>query len=235
MIIQIVTIPELIGPAEGIPWGFAFRDGWIDLASVSPERKDEMAGITEGHTTEPLGPPAPPLPEGLPVPLDDGAADHLVGMQIPEVTLASTKGPWRIVDHPLLVLFVFPRIGRPDEPNPPGWDQIPGARGCTQQTCAYRDLYREFLALGYEIASVSAQPLQSLLEASDRLHVPYPMASDPERVLATELGLPTLDAAGETLYRRLSLVVQDRRIRKVFYPVFPPQDNAPTVLSWLAR
>jgi peroxiredoxin len=182
-----------------------------------------------------IPPPAPPLPEGLPVPDDDGAADHLPGVRLPALTLESTKGRLALLDHPRLVLFLFPRIGRPDEPNPPGWDEIPGARGCTQQTCAYRDLHREFEILGYEIVSVSAQPLASLEEASARLHVPYPMASDPSRSLGKALRLPALDAAGETLYRRLALIVEDGLIVKVFYPIFPPQDNAPQVLRWLAE
>jgi peroxiredoxin len=194
---------------------------------------DDTIEASTGARPASTAPAMPALPAGLPVPVDDGAADHLQGMRVPVITLDSTLGPLDLSAMRHLVLFLFPRIGRPDEPNPPGWDDIPGARGCTQETCAYRDQNRSFMELGYAIAGVSAQQLSALAEAAQRLHVPYPLASDPTRRLGRALRLPTLSVAGETLYRRLTLVIDDGKIVKTFYPIFPPQDNAPDVLRWL--
>jgi peroxiredoxin len=180
-------------------------------------------------------PGIPPLPVGLPVPVDDGAADHLPGALLPAVQLASTQG---LVDLGALaarrlVLFVFPRIGRPDDPNPEGWDEIPGARGCTQQSCGFRDRLAEFDRADYSVAGLSAQSTEVLMEAALRLQLRYPLLSDPDLLLGSNPGLPTFEIPTETLYRRLALVVERRRIRKVFYPVFPPQDNAARVLEWM--
>jgi peroxiredoxin len=194
--------------------------------------RDDAIG-TGRQQPDTAAPPMPPLPAGLPVPVDDGAANHLRGMRMPRLTLDGTLGPLDVSALRHLVLFLFPRIGRPDEPNPPGWDEIPGARGCTQETCAYRDLSRAFAEVGYDIAGVSAQPLSALTEAAQRLHVPYPLASDPAHRLGDALRLPMFSVAGETLYRRLTLVVDDGEITKTFYPIFPPQDNAPDVLHFL--
>ena len=169
-------------------------------------------------------PQPPPLPEGLPVPVDDGAAAHLPGASIPDLALWSTEG----VEVDLgelaagsLVLYVFPKIGRPDEPSPPGWDETPGARGCTQETCAFRDRHEEFSALGYSVAGLSAQPPEELEEASGRLRLSFPLLADPERRLAAALKLPTFEFAGLTVYKRLTLVARARRIVKVFYPGSP--------------
>jgi peroxiredoxin len=132
-----------------------------------------------------------------------------------------------------LVVFVFPKMGRPDKADPPGWDAIPGARGCTQESCAFRDRYREFLDLGYEVVGLSTQSVADQSEASTRLHLPYPLLSDAGRRLQAAIGLPTFSAAGLTLYKRLTFVAHDGRIVKVFYPIFPPQQNAPDVLDWI--
>ena len=132
-----------------------------------------------------------------------------------------------------LVVFVFPRMGRPDAADPPGWDDIPGARGCTQESCAFRDHFREFIDLDYEVVGLSAQLTSDQVEASTRLHLPYKLLADPDRKLSEAIGLPTFSAAGLTLYKRLTFVAQDRRIVKVFYPIFPPQENAPNVLAWI--
>ena len=181
-------------------------------------------------------PQPPPLPAGLPVPVDDGAAAHLPGRAVPELRLWSTEG--HDVDLAelaagALVLYVFPRMGRPGEANPPGWDETPGARGCTNETCAFRDRHEEFSKLGYSVAGLSAQPREELEEASQRLRLSFPLLADPDRQLAAALRLPTFDIAGMTLYKRLTFVARSQRIVKVFYPVFPPDENAHEVLAWI--
>lgn len=178
----------------------------------------------------------PPLPAGLPVPVDDGAAAHLTGAVIPSIRLESTDGGEVDIGElsaGRLVLYVFPKKGRPDQADPPGWDQIPGARGCTQESCGYRDLHQEFGDLGWSVAGLSAQSVDEQKEASVRLHLAFPLLADPQRRLGAVPRLPTFEAAGMTLYKRLTLIARERRIVKVFYPVFPPQDNAGEVLAWI--
>jgi peroxiredoxin len=177
------------------------------------------------------------LPPDLPVPIDDGAADHLQGADLPSLSLPSTSGgevDLAEAAEGTLVLYCYPRTGRPGEPLPPGWDEIPGARGCTPQSCAFRDHFGELQALGGAILGLSAQLLEDQVEFADRVHLPYPVLSDPALRLADALRLPTFEVAGMRLYRRLTLVASERRIVKVFYPVFPPDRNASEVLSWLA-
>ena len=176
------------------------------------------------------------LPEGLPVPEDDGATDHLPGIELPNVVLPSSCGPVDLAELAAerLVLYVYPRTGRPGQPTPPGWDEIPGARGCTPQSCAFRDHAAELDAVGARVAGLSAQPLEEQLEFAERNHIPYPVISDESLELEWSLGLPTFDVAGMTLYKRLTLIAEARRIVKVFYPVFPPDRNAEEVLVWLA-
>jgi peroxiredoxin len=181
-------------------------------------------------------PQPPPLPAGLPVPVDDGASAHLPRRSVPSLRLWSTEG--HEVDLAELaagelVLYLFPKMGRPGHPDPPGWDETPGARGCTNETCAFRDRQEEFSKLGYSVAGLSAQPREEQEEASQRLHLSFPLLADPDRRLADALGLPTFDVAGMTLYKRLTLVVRAGRIVKVFYPVFPPDENAEEVLAWI--
>ena len=168
------------------------------------------------------------LPPNLPVPEDDGAADHLVGMEMPDLLLDSSQGPVNVRDF--TVIYVYPRSGRPDQPLLPGWDETPGARGCTPQSCAFRDVHPE---LGVAVAGLSAQTLDDQLEFAERNRMPFPVIADPERKLGAALGLPTFDIAELTLYKRITLVAQDARIVKVFYPVFPPDANAGDVLAWL--
>lgn len=168
------------------------------------------------------------LPPGLPVPEDDGAAGHLTGVELPDLVLESSRGPVNVRDF--TVVYVYPRSGRPDEPLLPGWDETPGARGCTPQSCAFRDLYPD---LGVPVAGLSSQPLEDQLEFAERNGMPFPVVSDPERKLGAALGLPTFDIAGLTLYKRITLVADHARIVKVFYPVFPPNANAGDVLAWL--
>jgi peroxiredoxin len=181
-------------------------------------------------------PVPPPLPAGLPVPVDDGAAAHLTGTVIPSFRLESTDGGEVDIGElsaGRLVLYVFPKMGRPDQADPPGWDEIPGARGCTQESCAYRDLHQEFRDLGWSVAGLSAQSSDEQKEASVRLHLSFPLFADPERQLGAALRLPTFEAPGMTLYKRLTLIARERRIVRVFYPVFPPQNNATEVLEWI--
>jgi peroxiredoxin len=179
------------------------------------------------------------LPPNLPVPEDDGAADHLEGLEIPAgLSLPSTMGGeidlWEAAGE-RLVAYVYPRTGAPGEPSLPGWDDIPGARGCTPQSCAFRDSLAEFDRLGASVLGISAQPAAEQLEFAGREAIPFPLLSDPGLTLAAALGLPTFEASGMTLYRRLTLVAAAGRIVKAFYPVFPPDRNAAEVLAWLER
>jgi peroxiredoxin len=175
------------------------------------------------------------LPQGLPVPEDDGAADHLPGLDLPSVVLPSSRGPVDLAElgAERLVLYVYPRTGRPGRPPAPGWDAIPGARGCTPQSCAFRDHADELGALGTRVVGLSAQPLEEQVEFAERNHIPYPVISDERLELERRLGLPTFDVAGMTLYKRLTLVAEARTIVKVFYPVFPPDRNVEEVIAWL--
>lgn len=175
------------------------------------------------------------LPKDLPRPQDDGAASHLDGARLPALRLVSTDG--RKVDLGTLpgrvVIYVYPMTGRPDVPLPEGWDSIPGARGCTPQSCAFRDHYAELRALGVEVFGLSTQSTDYQREAQGRLHLPFQLLSDSGRELKRLLGLPTFMAAGMELYKRLTLIAIDGRIEKAFYPVFPPDRNADEVLAWL--
>ncbi|HJX46938.1 MAG TPA: peroxiredoxin [Gaiellaceae bacterium] len=171
------------------------------------------------------------LPEGLPVPTDDGAADHLIGLELPDLVLESSEGEVNLRD--LDVIYVYPRSGRPEQPMLPGWDETPGARGCTPQSCAFRDLHGELAKLGVRVAGLSVQSLDDQREFAERNHMPFPVVSDPDLRLGTALGLPTFEISGLTLYKRCTLVAEDARIVKVFYPVFPPDANAGDVLRWL--
>ncbi len=176
------------------------------------------------------------LPAGLPVPVDDGACDHLPGAEVPSLLLESSVGP---VDLAALaaersVLYVYPRTGRPDRPVPESWDAIPGARGCTPQSCGFRDHAEELRTIGARVAGLSAQTLEDQVEVAERLGLLYPVVADPQRRLGALLGLPTFEFDGATLYKRVTLVFEHGRVAKVFYPVFPPDRNAEEVLAWLA-
>ena len=171
------------------------------------------------------------LPPDLPVPEDDGAADHLAGLELPSLVLDSSNGPVDVAAFN--VLYVYPRSGKPGVPSLPGWDHVPGARGCTPQSCAFRDHAAELAELGATVAGLSAQTLEDQVEFAERNHMPFPVIADPELQLGAALQLPTFEIAGHTLYKRLALVSENRRIVKVFYPVFPPDRNAGDVLAWL--
>ncbi|HWX43951.1 MAG TPA: peroxiredoxin [Solirubrobacteraceae bacterium] len=178
------------------------------------------------------------LPDDLPIPVDDGAANHLPGREVPRVPLSSTLGDQLdlgAATDRLAVVYVYPRTGVPGEPLPPGWDEIPGARGCTPQSCAFRDHVLELAAYGASVLGLSGQPHHQQREFAGREHIPFPLLSDPDLRLAEILGLPTFEAAGRRFYRRLTFVARERRIAKVFYPVFPPHRNPSEVLDWLAQ
>ena len=177
------------------------------------------------------------LPDDLPVPVDDGACDHLLGMPVPALTLESSAGPvsLREVGVDLAVLYVYPRTGRPDRTIPESWDAIPGARGCTPQSCAFRDHASELSDLGARIAGLSAQTLEEQIEFAEREHMPFPVIADPELLLGRALTLPTFEFEGSELYKRVTLVLEGAHVAKVFYPVFPPDRNAAEVLAWLVE
>jgi peroxiredoxin len=175
------------------------------------------------------------LPTDLPIPVDDRACDHLPGIRLPSLALPATDG--RCVDLSALpgrsVVYAYPRTGRPDQPLPAGWDEIPGARGCTPQSCAYRDLAAELAALGARVFGLSTQETAYQREAAERLHLPFPLLSDERLQFATALALPTFEVDGMTLIKRLTLVIDDGAIETVFYPVFPPDADAGNVAAWL--
>jgi peroxiredoxin len=176
------------------------------------------------------------LPPDLPVPRDDGGARHLTGMRIRDLPLAATDGnsvnlsrvPGRTV------VYVYPRTGRPGVPLPDGWDAIPGARGCTPQSCGFRDHLRELEALGVaRVYGLSTQDGEYQREAVERLHLPFPLLSDAGLELQRALRLPSFQLDGMTLLKRLVLVVDDGAIVHVFYPVFPPDRSAAEVIAWI--
>jgi peroxiredoxin len=177
------------------------------------------------------------LPPDLPVPEDDGAADHLPGMRIPPMALPTTAGgEVRLDELPgRTVLFCYPRTGRPDEELPPGWNSIPGARGCTPEACGFRDRHEQFADLGVRVLALSTQETDYQREMTERLEVPFEVLSDAELRLVRALRLPTFETSGWTLVKRLTLVIRDGEIEHVFYPVFPPDTHAGEVLDWLRR
>jgi peroxiredoxin (alkyl hydroperoxide reductase subunit C) len=173
----------------------------------------------------------------IPAPVDDGAAAHLKGASIPPVSLEATDGA--MVDLSTLkgrlVVFAYPRTGQPGQPSPvDDWDMIPGARGCTPQTCSFRDLFKELRAAGaHHVFGLSTQDPAYQREMAERLHLPFTVLSDDKLALTRALDLPTMQVAGMTLIKRLALIIDDARITHVLYPVFPPDRNGPDVLAWL--
>ena len=178
------------------------------------------------------------LPSDIPVPQDDGAARHLAGLALPDIALPATSGPpvnlSRLKGR--TVLYIYPRTGVPGVDPPPGWDQIPGARGCTPQSCGFRDHFAELKALGVEhVYGLSTQDVAYQREAAERLHLPFAIVSDADLKLTRAIDLPTFTTSGMTLFKRMALVIDDGVIVKTFYPVFPPDKNAAEVIAWLHR
>jgi len=176
-------------------------------------------------------------PEELPEPEDDGAADHLTDEQVPAVSLPATDGTDVVLSSMggRVVVYCYPKTGRPDEDViPDGWADIPGAKGCTPESCGFRDHYAELREWGVEdVFGLSVQSTAYQREARDRLELSFELLSDAEMEFTEALGLPTFEAGGEVLLKRLTLVIADGRIEHVFYPVFPPGDHAEEVLDWL--
>jgi peroxiredoxin len=176
------------------------------------------------------------LPADLPAPEDDGACAHLPGLRLPALPLPATDG--RSVDLAALpgrtVVYCYPRTGQPGQASPDGWDAIPGARGCTPESCGFRDHYGELRARGAAVFGLSTQDTAYQLEVAERLQLPFPLLSDAELRFAKSLQLPTFEVAGMTLLKRLTLVLRDGAVEHVFYPVFPPDSHAEEVLAWLA-
>jgi peroxiredoxin len=158
-------------------------------------------------------------------------------MRMPPVALPSTAGrEVRLDELPgRTVLFCYPRTGRPDEELPPSWNSIPGARGCTNETCGFRDRHEQFADFGAGLFALSTQDTAYQREMTERLDVPFEVLSDADLRLVRALRLPTFEANGSTLVKRLTLVIDDGEIEHVFYPVFPPDTHAGEVLEWLRR
>ena len=175
------------------------------------------------------------LPEDLPVPMDDGAADHLFQMPLPDLTLNTTEGDAINLGRVpgLVVIYIYPMTGRPDTPLPEGWNEIPGARGCTPQSCSFRDHFAELKQYNAGVFGISCQTSEYQNEARERLHLPFELLSDSSLKLKSSLNLPTFLVDGMELYHRMALIARDGIIEKVFYPVFPPDSNAQEVLDWL--
>jgi peroxiredoxin len=176
------------------------------------------------------------LPAGIPAPQDDGGARHLKGMRLPDIALAATDGT--TINLSTLkgrtVLYVYPRTGRPGVDLPAGWDEIPGARGCTPQSCGFRDHAAELTRLGVaHLYGLSVQDTAYQQEAATRLHLPFALLSDETLQFARALNLPTFVTSGMTLLKRMAMVVDDGVITHVFYPVFPPDKSAEEVVQWL--
>ena len=177
------------------------------------------------------------LPPDLPVPQDDGAARHLVGMRWPDLALEATNGETVNLARARgrSVVYAYPRTGRPGQPMPNGWDLIPGARGCTPQSCGFRDHFQMLRELGVaRVYGLSTQDSAYQREAVERLHLPFALLSDAELHLQRVLRLPTFEVEAKTLLKRLTMVIDDGAIVKVFYPVFPPDRSAEEVVSWLS-
>jgi len=178
------------------------------------------------------------LPANLPRPVDDGGARHLKGMAIPDLALPSTANRQvnlSKMSSPRVVVYCYPMTGRPDRKLPEGWDDIPGARGCTPETCGFRDHHKDLAKLQTEVFGVSTQTTEYQQEMVKRLEVPFEVLSDEHFAFTKALRLPTFTVAGMTLMKRLTLIARAGRIEHVFYPVFPPDTHAEAVIGWLKR
>jgi peroxiredoxin len=178
------------------------------------------------------------LPDDLPVPQDDGAARHLAGMRLPDIALAATEGADVLLSklRGRTVVYVYPRTGRPGQALPTGWDAIPGARGCTPQSCGFRDHFAEMKQLGVAaLYGLSTQDSAYQREVAERLHLPFAILSDSDLNLTRAMRLPTFTVDGMTLLKRMAWVIDDGVVSLVFYPVFPPDRSAGDVIDWLKQ
>jgi peroxiredoxin len=177
------------------------------------------------------------LPGDLPIPRDDGACRHLAGMQLPAIALQSTAGT-RVDLSSLsgtITIYCYPMTGVPGVPLPPGWDQIPGARGCTPESCGFRNHFEELRELSAQVYGLSTQSTEYQRELVGRLALPFEILSDSELAFTRALRLPMFQAQGLELIKRLTLIVRNGMIQKVFYPIFPPDRHAEEVVEWLRR
>jgi peroxiredoxin len=179
------------------------------------------------------------LPKDLPAPVDDGAADYLLGMRVPSIELMSTAGRTvnlaEVSKRRRTVVYCYPMTGVPGQQLPAGWDEIPGARGCTPQSCAFRDRFADLQALDTLLFGLSTQTTEYQREMAQRLRLPFEVLSDAELVFTRALRLPTFEVESKILIKRLTLVLAEAEIVKVFYPVFPPDESAGEVIAWLSE
>src|SRR5215472_5752855 len=200
--------------------------------------RNRAPGWSEGDRSEMKSTVDAPDWSMIPAPANDGATQHLPGAQMASVVLAATDG--RMVDLAALrgcsIVYAYPRTGKPGIDNPPGWDLIPGARGCTPQTCSFRDHFAELKALGvHHLFGLSTQGPKYQREVAERLHLPFAILSDEHLKLTNAMKLPTFETSGMTLLKRFTLVIDDGIVKHVFYPVFPPDRSASDVIEWLSR
>jgi peroxiredoxin len=177
------------------------------------------------------------LPPDLPIPIDDGATNHLIGMTLPNISLKSIRGDsinLRSI-RGNAVIYCYPMTGQPNVPLPEGWDQIPGARGCTPQSCSFRDHYQELQALGAEVIVLSVQTSDYQKEMTDRLHLPFPVVSDSNYEFQKAMNMPTFVAAGMILLKRVTLLAKNGVIKAVHYPIFPSDSDPAWVIDYLKR
>jgi peroxiredoxin len=205
------------------------RRNWIRAAAAFPLARHIMA---QQKPKDDIA----TLPKNLPVPVDDGACRHLAGMAVPAIELSSTANR-RVnlakLTAPRTVVYAYPRTGRAGQEPPPGWNDIPGARGCTPESCGFRDHHKELTSLGAEVFGLSSQTTEYQQEAVARLHLPFEILSDADFTFTDALRLPTFTFDGVRLLKRLTLVISKGKIDKVFYPVFPPDKHAEEVAAWL--
>jgi peroxiredoxin len=201
---------------------------WVSL-SLNPTYNFQLIE-TESHMEK-----LTELPKDLPIPLDDGACNHLTGNSLPSISLPSTQG--KSIDLSAIsgyvVIYCYPMTGKPGVELPAGWNEIPGARGCTPQSCAFRDHHQELNDLGAKVFGLSTQDSEDQIEAKIRLHLPFELLSDLDLSFANTIELPTFEIDGKHLIKRITLIVKDGSIIKFFYPVFPPSQNANDVIDWL--
>ncbi|BAQ66498.1 peroxiredoxin [Geminocystis sp. NIES-3709] len=175
------------------------------------------------------------IPHNLPIPVDDNACFHLIGLLLPNINLTSTSGNAVNLSkiNGLVVIYCYPMTGKPNQTLPQGWILIPGAAGCTPQSCSFRDHYQELIDLNVKIFGISTQSRDDQLEAVNRLHLPFELLSDVSLNFANALKLPTFEVEGRQLLKRVTIIAKNGQILKYFYPVFPPDKNIDDVLLWL--
>ncbi len=174
----------------------------------------------------------------IPAPKLDASLEHLNNFIIPEIKLSSTSGDEIDLSKliGLTIIYVYPMTGQPNVALPEGWDEIPGARGCTPQSCSFRDNFSELKKLNIKnIFGLSSQTTKYQKEMSERLHLPYPILSDEKLVFANALKLPTFKVDNMSLIKRITLIINNNKIIKYFYPVFPPDQNVNDVIFWLRK